>query len=54
MGKHWWFKYWRMDDFSPNSPMFEPSKVSLHMVTDSKYENVAIANNLIHIVLASG
>ena len=31
-GKHWWFKNWRMDDFSPNSPMLEPSKVSLHTV----------------------
>ena len=33
MRKHWWFKHWRLDDFSPNSPMLEPSKVSLHTVT---------------------
>ena len=32
MGKHWWFKSWRMDDFLPNSPMLQPSKVSLHTV----------------------
>ena len=32
MRKHWWFKHWRLDDFSPNSPMLEPSKVSLHTV----------------------
>ena len=32
IGKHWWFKNWRTDGFSPNSPMLEPSKVSLRMV----------------------
>ena len=32
MDKHWWFKNWRMDEFLPNSPMLEPSKVSLHTV----------------------
>ena len=32
IGKYWWFKNWRMDGFSPNSPMLEPSKVSLCMV----------------------
>ena len=43
MRKHWWFKHWRLDDFSPNSPMLEPSKVSLHTV----YTQLYILRNMI-------
>ena len=40
MRKHWWFKHWRLDDFSPNSPMLEPFKVSLHTVLSELMEQL--------------
>ena len=47
MRKHWWFKHWRLDDFSPNLPMLEPSKVSLHTVY-YKREQLAIVYYCMH------
>ena len=44
MRRHWWFKHWRLDDFSPNSPSvrtlqsFPPYGSYIHM---SKYYYVA-------------